>query len=374
MNQSSSPNTDETNVHWSKIVLGVFLYLIVLVTIFGNILVLVAVKSNKRLQTVFNFYVVNLALTDVSVAVTAMSFYTLDNILGYWPFGRIMCGVWIFFDYGMTFASVFTLCIISIDRFWAVNWPIHYKSHHNKKKALGMICGVWLFTLMVWLPPCIMDRVQNYITDDTCIWDPALNQEMVIVIGVVGHHGSFFLLFGCYLRVLFVVRRQRKIISAETTVDLSNSNVSRKNQATNCTVSESDDIPSVSVVCKTDNNHLKIPNLEKVNSTNSESRSTNNNHQTARNQTNDTKASKAIKDSRVFITLTYIIVGYIICWVPFHVVYDVTAIRPDLVSDTIYSITFWLTYINSTLNPFLYNFGSPEFRSAFREILRGRHL
>ncbi|XP_062571650.1 muscarinic acetylcholine receptor M2-like [Saccostrea cucullata] len=247
MNQSSSSTANETNVPWSKIALGVFLYFIVLVTIFGNILVLVAVKSNKRLQTVFNFYVVNLALTDVLVAVTAMSFYTLDNILGYWPFGRIMCGVWIFFDYGMTFASVFTLCIISIDRFWAVNWPIHYKSHHNKKKALGMICGAWLFSLVLWLPPCVLDRVQNYVADDTCIWDPLLNQEMVIVIGIVGHHGSFFLLFGCYLRVLFVVRRQRKIISAEITVDSSiNSILSRRNQASNCTVSETDDITPVS--------------------------------------------------------------------------------------------------------------------------------
>lgn len=143
MNVSTSSDDTETSVHWSKIVLGVFLYLIVFVTILGNIFVLVAVKRHKRLQTVFNLYVVNLALTDILVAITAMAFYTLDNILGYWPFGRIMCGVWIFFDYGMTFVSVFTLCIISMDRFWAVNWPIHYKSHHNKKKALGMITAVW---------------------------------------------------------------------------------------------------------------------------------------------------------------------------------------------------------------------------------------
>ncbi len=64
----------------------------------------------------FNLYVVNLAVTDVSVAVTAMSFYTFDVLLGYWPFGEFMCGVWIFFDYGMTFASVFTLLAISLDR------------------------------------------------------------------------------------------------------------------------------------------------------------------------------------------------------------------------------------------------------------------
>ncbi len=65
----------------------------------------------------FNLYVVNLAVTDVSVAVFAMSFYTFDVLLGRWPFGEFMCGVWIFFDYGMTFASVFTLVAISVDRY-----------------------------------------------------------------------------------------------------------------------------------------------------------------------------------------------------------------------------------------------------------------
>ena len=36
--------------------------------------------------------------------------------IGTWPFGEVMCAVWIFFDYGMTFASVFTLVVISLDR------------------------------------------------------------------------------------------------------------------------------------------------------------------------------------------------------------------------------------------------------------------
>lgn len=54
MNVSASSVEPSPGVHWSKILLGVFLYLIVSVTIFGNILVLMAVKSHKRLQTVFN--------------------------------------------------------------------------------------------------------------------------------------------------------------------------------------------------------------------------------------------------------------------------------------------------------------------------------
>ena len=78
-------------ITWTSILTGIVLYTIVAVTICGNVLVLVAVAINKNLQTTFNYYVVNLAITDLAVALTAMSFYTMDNMLGYWPFGEFLC-------------------------------------------------------------------------------------------------------------------------------------------------------------------------------------------------------------------------------------------------------------------------------------------
>ncbi|XP_005111180.1 alpha-2A adrenergic receptor-like [Aplysia californica] len=75
------------------------------------------------------------------------------------------------------------------------------------------------------------------------------------------------------------------------------------------------------------------------------------------------------REVRVFVTLTYIIVGYLICWVPFHIVFDVTAYDEKLVPEAVYDVTFWMTYVNSTINPFLYNFSSPEFRNAFRRMV-----
>lgn len=93
-------NTTKLEITWGKILIGIVLYAITLATIFGNILVLIAVKVEKKLQTTFNYYIVNLAITDVAVAVTAMSLMATHTFLGYWPFGEVLCAVWIFFDYG----------------------------------------------------------------------------------------------------------------------------------------------------------------------------------------------------------------------------------------------------------------------------------
>ena len=137
---SSSSNSTPT----SRIIIFIFLEACVLVTFFGNLIVLVAFGKDRKLTAnTFSYYIINLAVTDFLVAATAMSFYSIDVLLGYWPFGEFMCGLWIASDYGMTFASVFTLVAISLDRFYSVTWSIHYRKHNTKRKAKVVIGIVW---------------------------------------------------------------------------------------------------------------------------------------------------------------------------------------------------------------------------------------
>lgn len=126
-----------------NIILAVVLIVLDVVTAFGNLLVLLSFVIEKRLLQPFNLFILNLAVTDFLVAITAMTFYTIDTLLGYWPFGQIMCGVWIYFDFAMTFASVFTLVAISIDRFWCVTWAIHYRMHNNQTRTTIILGVIW---------------------------------------------------------------------------------------------------------------------------------------------------------------------------------------------------------------------------------------
>ncbi|KAK0064044.1 alpha-2B adrenergic receptor, partial [Biomphalaria pfeifferi] len=81
------------------------------------------------------------------------------------------------------------------------------------------------------------------------------------------------------------------------------------------------------------------------------------------------ESNRASRERRVFMTLTYIIIAYLVCWVPFHFVFDITSLDPEAVPKVLYDFTFWMTYVNSTINPFLYNFGNSEFKQAFKKIV-----
>ena len=125
-----------------KLVMSVLLGASALVTFFGNILVLTAFSVEKKIRTNFNIFILNLAITDVFISGT-MTLCAVQLTTGYWPLSQTLCGLWIFCDWGMTFASIFTLVAISIDRYWAVCWSLHYRTHNTRARIVLIVILIW---------------------------------------------------------------------------------------------------------------------------------------------------------------------------------------------------------------------------------------
>lgn len=87
-----------------------------LVTIVGNILVLVSFKVNKALKTVNNYYLLSLAFADLTIGTLSMNLYTTYIIMDQWALGPVVCDLWLAIDYVASNASVMNLLVISFDR------------------------------------------------------------------------------------------------------------------------------------------------------------------------------------------------------------------------------------------------------------------
>uniref|UniRef100_H3AN57 G-protein coupled receptors family 1 profile domain-containing protein n=1 Tax=Latimeria chalumnae TaxID=7897 RepID=H3AN57_LATCH len=100
-----------------KIVIGVVLSIITLMTIAGNALVIISVCIVKKLRQPSNYLVVSLAAADLSVAIAVMPFVIITDLVGgVWLFGKVFCNVFIAMDVMCCTASIMTLCVISVDR------------------------------------------------------------------------------------------------------------------------------------------------------------------------------------------------------------------------------------------------------------------
>lgn len=133
---------------------------IMFISITGNGMVCIIVKSSPRMQTVTNYFIVNMATGDLLMAIFCVpSSFISMLILYYWPFGTFLCGMVNYSQAVSVLVSAYTLVAISIDRYMAILWPL--KPRISKRYALIIISVVWLFALLTALPIAIVSGLNQ---------------------------------------------------------------------------------------------------------------------------------------------------------------------------------------------------------------------
>jgi len=80
--------------------------------------------------------------------------------------------------------------------------------------------------------------------------------------------------------------------------------------------------------------------------------------------------SRLQRDKKVAKSLAIIVCVFVICWAPYTLLMIIRgACQGKCVYPILYEITFWLLWINSSLNPFLYPLCHVRFQMAFMKIL-----
>ena len=108
---------DESWPQWIQVIIGIFLALLFITNIVGNTLTLVAFTKDRHLRTVQNYYIINLAVTDLIIGISSLPFYSVYTVMYfYWPFGYEFCKVWSVVDFWVCAESSLTIILISYDR------------------------------------------------------------------------------------------------------------------------------------------------------------------------------------------------------------------------------------------------------------------
>ncbi|XP_006625365.2 prolactin releasing hormone receptor 2a [Lepisosteus oculatus] len=119
--------------------------LVVLVGIFGNYLLLYVICRTRKMHNVTNFFIGNLAFSDMLMCATCVPF-TLAyafNPRG-WVFGRFMCYLVFLIQPVTVYVSVFTLTAIAVDRYYATVHPL--KKRISVPACTYVLAGIWLLS------------------------------------------------------------------------------------------------------------------------------------------------------------------------------------------------------------------------------------
>ncbi|NWY44026.1 DRD1L protein, partial [Sylvia atricapilla] len=295
------------------------LSLLILCTLLGNSLVCWAVLRFPHLRSkVTNLFVVSLAVSDLLVAVLVMPWRAASDVLGFWPFGAF-CDLWVAFDITCCTASILHLCLISLERYWAIASPFLYQRRVTQRVAFVTIGVAWLLSLLISFVPVQLqwhkDREQRgfngSVEEGSC--DPSLSRTYAISSSLISFYVPVAVMLGTYGRLFLVARRQLRRVSS---LERPGSRRPRE--------------PSLK-------NSLK-------------------------------------KEAKVLQTLSIIVGVFVCCWLPFFVLNCLVPFCeaeprvPPCVSEAVLGACTWLGWANSALNPIIYAFNG-DFRRAFSSLL-----
>ncbi|KAM6269437.1 melanopsin-like isoform 1-T3 [Porphyrio hochstetteri] len=180
--------------------------------IIGNLLVLYAFYSNKKLRTPQNYFIMNLAVSDFLMSASQAPMCFVNSLHREWILGDIGCDLYAFCGALFGITSMMTLLAISVDRYLVITKPLRSIQWTSKKRTVQVIAVVWLYSLGWSVAPLF--GWSSYVPEGlmiSCTWDyvtysPA-NRSYTMILCCCVFFIPLIIIFHCYLFMFLAIRR-----------------------------------------------------------------------------------------------------------------------------------------------------------------------
>lgn len=336
-------------------VVVVVLGLLTLLTALINGAVILAICTTKKLHLPANYLICSLAVTDFLVALLVMPISILYITMETWSLGQVVCEMWLSMDMTCCTCSILHLCIIALDRYWAITKAIEYARKRSAHRAAIMVGIVWVISILISIPPLFWRQKSSNRSHQQCIIEhDHLGYTIYSTLGAF------------YIPMIIILILYYRIYSAAKTLfqkrgssrHLSSRSMGSQNSVDHCRVSHTfcvSDLSNSDPILATEklNATTRIPSFE-----------TEIDGQEEKNQTCTSRERKAAR------ILGLILGAFIICWLPFFLKELLVGLQLLQPSQLLSDFLTWLGYTNSLINPLLYTSFNDDFKLAFKKLLK----
>ena len=183
--------------------------------VIGNVLVILAIVKQQTLQNLQNYFVFNLAVTDLIVLILLMPLHLTSKYVS-WPFGLFTCKYILPVSEVVPTVSILTLVAISIDRYRVI---IHALAIPPPLKfGVIVICSFWVLCyLVVAFPLTLIFNIRSgYWMSKMCI--PKWNNFPLQITYYTGRTIFFYvvpsvIIYFCYVRVNYVLVKNMSFLA-----------------------------------------------------------------------------------------------------------------------------------------------------------------
>ncbi|ELT93650.1 hypothetical protein CAPTEDRAFT_113004 [Capitella teleta] len=135
--------------------------IITLIGVIGNSLVIYVILSRKRMHSVTNILLLNLAVADLSFVMVIPPFTAYQFAKSQWPFGDAVCKLMHYLVNVTAYVTVYTLVLISAIRYMTIVHHTATAQLRTKRKVILMIIGIWSLMLLLNSPVMVVYSSQS---------------------------------------------------------------------------------------------------------------------------------------------------------------------------------------------------------------------
>ncbi|XP_072559192.1 trace amine-associated receptor 4-like [Paramormyrops kingsleyae] len=276
----------------------------ILLTVLGNLLVIVTISHCKQLHTPTNYLILSLAVSDFLLGAVVMPPSLIRSLETCWYLGDWFCKIHISIDISLTATSIFMLYLISIERYVAVSRPLLYHTLITTHVAKCMILSCWVLSALIGFGMELnsMTIQDVYLTQINCEGRCAMLVDKLS--SILSSVFVFFIpglfMIGLYLKILVIAHKQAR--SLQVTI-------------------------------------LTVENREK------------------------SRIILSKMEQKSTRTLGIVTAVFLSCWSPCFIYIIIDPVT-DLSTQYLYDICIWIYYLNSGMNPIIYSFLFKWFRES----------
>ncbi|XP_010745415.1 thyrotropin-releasing hormone receptor [Larimichthys crocea] len=322
-NQSLDVWTDYTVEY--KVVSVFLVSLICGVGIVGNVMVILVVLTTKHMRTPTNCYLVSLAAADLMVLTAAGLPNITDALCGQWVFGYVGCLGITYFQYLGINASSCSISAFTVERYIAICHPIKAQFLCTLSRAKKIIMLVWALTSVYCVMWLFLSDTKKLVYDNvvllTCAYKVSRSHYLPIYFT---DFAVFYVLPLMLAMVLYGLIARILILNPLPSDPKENTKKWKKE-------------------------------------TGSQGR--------RMISTNSSSSTTAASRRQVTKMLAVVVILFALLWMPYRTLVVVNSFLDKAYLDTWFLLFCRLCiYLNSAINPVIYNAMSQKFRAAFKKL------